>query len=179
MAQDSEELTEHRRLEYQTIVDGYHRITDFRHKLLAFLPLGSTVAVGILATVVRDTDDDSLGRLIDQYVWTIGVFGFLITVGLYFFEWRQVRRCLAYIENGKSLERALGFQGGFFNSRDVRPLGIVGAESAGIIVYGASAAAWSTVAVIGGAETLGYVLLGLTAVAVVARLIDSAGRKDS
>lgn len=168
------------RLKYETMIDGYHRITDFRHKLLAFLPLGSAAAIGFLVTVASDTPrDEDVGELISSHLWTIGLFGFVVTLGLYFFEWRQVVRCLAYIDRGKKLEDSLGFSGGFFTDRGDPPLKFVGAESAGVLVYGASAAAWSTVAVFGDNEVVGYALLGLTAAGMVVRLIQTAKRYNT
>lgn len=166
--------------EYGTLLDGYHKITDFRHKLLALLPLGSTVAIGILAGVANDAHDarDGIAELIGDYSWTIGVFGLVVTIGLYFFEWKQVDHCIAYIERGKELERQLRFGGGGFFSleKPERLGGLVGAEAAGVLIYGASAGAWSVVIVLGGAKEPGLTALTLVVVACLARLFQAVAR---
>jgi uncharacterized protein (DUF58 family) len=131
-----------RRLEYQTICDGYHRIADFRAKLLALLPLASGTGVGLLINA-----EPKSGGL--SYLWAIGLFGFLATLGLYFYEARGVDRCKKLIERGKELEADLKFRGGLFRDRPDPRFGFIGSETAGYVIYGASALAWLLVFVVG------------------------------
>jgi hypothetical protein len=62
---------------YEKICTSYHSIDDFRTKLLGFLPLASG------AGVIFITKD---GGLLNKYVAFIGVFGVLITIGLFLYE---------------------------------------------------------------------------------------------
>jgi hypothetical protein len=74
------------------------------------------------------------------------VFGFVVTVGLYFFEWHQMKHCGAIIDRGKLLEQRLGFgPGGFFT---IRPKTWIDAHTAGYIVYGVVAVAWASVVIV-------------------------------
>jgi hypothetical protein len=154
------------KFEYETLVAGHDRITDFRAKLLGFLPLGSTVAIGVL-TAVRDD-----APLLRDYFWAVGAFGFVVTVGLYFFEWHQMKHCGAIIARARVIERKLRFEtGGFFT---IRPDSWVDAHTAGYIVYGIVATAWASVVVVSRSgvlsDVLGWVLIAILATLICAGL---------
>ena len=131
-----------RRFEYETLCDAYHRITDFRGKLLALLPLAS--GVGVVTLLGND-----LRGIASSYLLLIAIFALLVTVGLYFYENRGVERCKSLIQRGKELEELMRFRGGLFRDRPRQRFGFIGSEVAGYVVYGATALAWVAVAIIG------------------------------
>lgn len=87
---------------YQELCTSYHKIADFRAKLLGLLPLASGTGIYLLASAGQS-----------PYYGAIGSFGFLITLGLYFYEIRGIQRCNALIEIGKHFEKTLGVEGQF------------------------------------------------------------------
>ena len=53
------------------------------------------------------------------YAWVVGIFGFLITLGLFFYELRGLQRTQALERSAKAMESALGLtQGQFLSSRN-------------------------------------------------------------
>jgi hypothetical protein len=78
----------------------------------------------------------------------VGVFGFLVTLGLFTYELRGIQRCNALIEVGKALEDELGVQGQF-RLRPGAVNGIIGTTLAARIIYPAVLAAWLFVALYG------------------------------
>ena len=70
--------TANARLAYQEVCKSYQAIVDFRVKLLGFLPL----ATGLGAYGVLGKDE------IPAWSWVAGIFGFLITLGLFLYELR-------------------------------------------------------------------------------------------
>ncbi len=78
----------------------------------------------------------------------VGVFGFLVTLGLFTYELRGIQRCNALIEAGKALEDKLGIQGQF-RLRPGAVSGIISTTLAARIIYPAVLAAWLFVALYG------------------------------
>jgi len=128
------------RIVYSEVCKSYHAIADFRAKLLALLPIASG-AGGLLILAEKDT--------VKEYLGPIGVFGAAVTLGLFVYELRGIQRCKDLIEAGKALENKMEI-GGQFRSRKKGHLGgLVGAETAGWIVYLTVLAAWCYLAIIG------------------------------
>ena len=95
---------------YQEVCTSFHAVDDFRAKLLGFLPLAS----GGVFLLLGDALLDSRKRgLIEDHLTAIGVFGFLITLGLFIYELRGIRRCAMLIKLGKRIEERLGIIGQF------------------------------------------------------------------
>lgn len=127
---------------YQELCTSYHGIADFRAKLLGFLPLASGTGIFLLLGQLPGPDQSPLT------LTAVGVFGFLVTLGLFTYELRGIQRCNALIEAGKALEQELGFQGQFrLRPRAVN--GIIGTTLAAWIIYPAVLAAWLFVAMYG------------------------------
>lgn len=129
------------KLSYEKICDSYHNITDFRAKLLALLPL-ATGTGGIL--LLREPEHvKALGP--------IGLFGVVVTVGLFMYEVRGIQRCHVLEQQAKVLERRLQLrrEEAQFLGDPGRVLGFVGPPGAGIITYGAVTCAWLFVAGVG------------------------------
>ena len=99
MALDQDQLG-NARLAYQEVGKTYQSIADTRLKLLGFLPLSS--GVGIYA-VLGDG-----GASIPPFAWVAGLFGLLVTLGLFFYELRGLQRSAALERSGRSSRRAWG-----------------------------------------------------------------------
>jgi hypothetical protein len=82
---------------YAECSNGYHKIDDFRAKLLGFLPLAS--ATGIFGTLYIDSKSVMPGNHI-----ALGLFGVLATVGLLIYELKGILKCTQFIFLGKWIE---------------------------------------------------------------------------
>src|SRR5688500_3097203 len=80
---------------YQAICDSHAKITDFRSKLLGFLPLASGAGGLILLA------DDRINR---DYLTAIGLYGLAVTLGLFLYELRGIQTCLRLREQAAALE---------------------------------------------------------------------------
>ncbi len=122
---------------YEQLCDSYRAIDDFRAKLLGLLPLATG---GGLVFLVSTLSDEAR-----HFLPTMGVFGFVVTLGLFFYEIYGIRKCGALIDAGKQLEHTLGVEGQF--TRRPREVAHLIAEpfAAGVI-YPAVLAAWMYVA---------------------------------
>src|SRR6266498_1534645 len=146
---------ENTRTEYKEVCQNHRTITDFRGKLLTLLPVVS--GVGIYLLVPKTT---SAGDLDPRYLVAIGVFGVLVTVGLFLHELRGIQECGELIEVGRSLEVKMGFTDGQFirwdnyyhrqKSRLKRFINnFKGPVGAAYVIYPSVAAAWLFVAALG------------------------------
>jgi hypothetical protein len=134
------------RAAYASVCDAYHKIDDFRAKLLALLPLAS--GTGILLLLSQDAKSENL--------IAVGVIGLGATVGLSLYEVRCIRRCRTLINAGMRLEVLLNFPA-LNPGRDPAPdqdrrLGAFGAPrhpfllgpaTASVIVYSTVIAGWA------------------------------------
>lgn len=98
---------ENLRTVYQELCTSYRAIDDFRGKLLGFLPLASGTGIFLLIY-----DEERLAAVKDAFL-PIGVFGILITLGLFIFEIYGIRRCTHLIIFGESLEKHMHLEGQF------------------------------------------------------------------
>ena len=109
---------------YDQVCTGFHKIDDFRAKLLGFLPLvtggGLVLLTGRLAAVDR------------EFFGPAGLFGILVTIGLLVYELNGMRRCRDLIYDGEALENTMRLNAassspgpitrpGFSPSRSPRP----------------------------------------------------------
>jgi hypothetical protein len=146
---------------YDTLCTSYHGIDDFRGKLLGFLPLATG---GIFLLAEKDVlKTDHVLAL------SFGIFGFLITLGLFIFELYGIRKCTHLIILGKHLEHQLGIEGQFLNRPDglegFLPWGfarLISEPMASGLIYPAVSAAWLYLALQG----LDKLRAGLFAIAV-------------
>jgi hypothetical protein len=135
---------------YKLIADSYHKIDDFRAKLLALLPLAS--GAGIFFLLRSDLGLRSEGNSRDLIA--VGLLGFLATLGLFVYEIRGIQRCWDLIEAGRRLERELGlpkvkgrnrkYRLGAFDAP--RPIGfgrLLGPFGAALLIYPAVLGAWA------------------------------------
>src|SRR5690348_15762443 len=100
MTQQAAIPPENLRLAYTELCKSYQAIVDFRAKLLGLLPLAS--GAGFFALLGNGKDP------VPYYAWVAGLFGFAITVGLFFYELRGLQRATALEHTGRQLESQLG-----------------------------------------------------------------------
>ena len=133
------------RTAYEQLCLSYRAIDDFRSKLLGFLPF--VTGAGVLALL------GPLKAASQTLLAPIGAFGFLVTLGLFFFEIHGIRKCHSLINNGKRLECKLNVtDGGQFCER---PIAIVNEPFAAGFIYPTVGATWLYVAL----NTIGWPLL--------------------
>jgi hypothetical protein len=176
--------------DYSEVCTSHKAITDFRAKLLALLPIASGAAVGVLGFTAKNSG----GLLV-----ALGVFGMVVTIGLFMYEVRQIDLCKQLRNHAEWIEGRLGIEVGQFGGRrphlKVRQLyggearrsredrlrsqevngtvdkakavdkaeivdkaepGLVGAETAGYIIYHAVIVAWLALALFGLGQLLGW-----------------------
>lgn len=126
---------------YKELCTSYRAIDDFRQKLLGILPLASS---GILTFLI---DPKFLGGetadVFRPLLPGIGLLGFLVTLGLFFFEIYGIRRCTYLILVGEYLECELGMKHGQFRDRPPSVFGFIAEPMAAGVIYPAVMAAWS------------------------------------
>lgn len=133
-----DELKERKARAYEQLCDSYRAIDDFRAKLLALLPMATAGGMFLLV------GDDGRAVAMKPFLSAIGIFGFVVTLGLFFFELHGILKCTHLIGAGAKLEEQLGIELDEGQFRD-RPLGIfnfINEPFAASIVYPAVLAAW-------------------------------------
>jgi hypothetical protein len=92
--------SDHLKAVYDQLCNSYHKVDDFRAKLLGFLPLASGIAFyGLL--------DPGENNKISEHLTEIGLFGALITLGLLIYELKGIQKCTGFIHYGNILEKKL------------------------------------------------------------------------
>ena len=131
---------------YDQLCQSYRAIDDFRAKLLGFLPLASAGGAFLLLNDVLVNPEKS--KFARAFVEPLGLFGFVITLGLFFYEIYGIRKCHALIEAGKQLEYSLGITDGQFNSRPHNVLWVINEPFATGVIYPAVLAGWMFLALV-------------------------------
>lgn len=135
------------RLLYQEVCRSHDAITMFRAKLLGLLPLATGVGVLVLLDPGLMDGNDPPSML-----GPIGIFGFAVVLGLFIYELRGVQTCkmlrcrAAMIESELRIPRC---QSQYQDRPPAGLAGLVGAEFAAWIVYGAILTSWIYVAGVG------------------------------
>src|SRR5579864_8533935 len=142
MSEQASAAPENLRLMYTELCKSYQAIADFRAKLLGFLPLAS--GAGFFALLGNGKDP------VPYYAWVAGLFGFAITLGLFFYELRGLQRSAALEHTGRQLEGELGItSGGQFSAQPAGRLhGFVDARGAAWLIYPSVLAGWAYMAVL-------------------------------
>jgi hypothetical protein len=128
------------RTTYQELCNSYRAIDDFRTKLLGFLPLATIAGIFVVVT------DKAKMDAAQPYFWPIGVFGFVITLGLFFYELYGIKKCTHLIRAGIELETKLHVNGGQFSKRPPGVAGLINEPLASGVIYPAVLAAWTFLA---------------------------------
>ena len=129
------------RLVYQELCTSYRAIDEFRTKLLGFLPLATG---GLFLLIVNP--EEAKQKVIEPFLLPIGIFGFAIALGLFFFELYGIRKCHYLIKVGDYLESQMGGLKGQFVTRPPGILGFISEPLASGIIYPAVLAAWTALA---------------------------------
>ena len=82
---------------YEQVCNSYYKIDEFRGRLLALWPIlgGAAGGIALLASEKLRTD----------YLLPIGIFGFLVSVGVGIYEWTQTLRCAQLKQVARQLEK--------------------------------------------------------------------------
>jgi hypothetical protein len=152
---------ENLRLIYTELCKSYQSIVDFRAKLLGFLPLAS--GAGFFALLGNGKDP------VPYYAWVAGLFGFAITLGLFFYELRGLQRSAALERAGRELEGQLGLTSGQFSAQPSPDLhGFVDARGAAWLIYPSVLAGWAYIAALQRVGVLWAVVVGVVIAVAVA-----------
>jgi len=130
------------RIAYQQVCSSHNAIADFRAKLLGFLPLAS--GTGIFLLLNNNVTTNGVAK---QYIWPVGIFGFVVTLGLFFYELRGIQQCNRLIAVGERIEYLLTIDGQF-NRRINPPSRIISHTFAARVIYPAVLAAWIYLALV-------------------------------
>jgi len=125
---------------YEQLCNSYRAIDDFRSKLLGFLPLATGTGVFLLIT------DPEKIKFMQGLFQPIGAFGFIITLGLFFYELYGIKKCTYLIRAGKALENELNIQNGQFTQRPPGVAILINEPLAAGVIYPAVLAAWTFLA---------------------------------
>ena len=124
---------------YKEISSRLQKIDDFRAKLLGFLPLAS--GTGLFLLFGRSFGNADFRTYIEPYLLPVGLFGFMITLGLFFYEIRGIQRCNFLIKRGAAIENLIRIQGQF-NAKLPPKLGFIRATTAAYVIYPAVFGVW-------------------------------------
>lgn len=152
---------ENLRTGYREVCQNHRAVTDFRGKLLTLLPVVSGVGIYLLIPKTANPGD-----LDPTYLVAIGLFGVLVTLGLFLHEIRGIEECGDLIEVGRWLEEKMGLSEGQFIREDnyyhrqkswLRGFinNFKGPVGAAWVIYPSVGAAWLFVATLGFAGVCG------------------------
>lgn len=131
---------ENLRTVYKELCSSYRAIDDFRTKLLGFLPLATGAGIFFLVTDRTKID------FVQPYFLPIGAFGFVITLGLFFYEFYGIKKCTYLIRAGMELEKQLTINDGQFRKRPPGVARFIDEPLAAGVIYPAVLAAWTFIA---------------------------------
>ena len=99
--------------EYAEVCKSHAGITDFRAKLLALLPIASGAGIALLIT----QGSGSVSRSQAGMLVALGIFGAIVTAGLFLYELRQIDLCKQMRNHAAWIEKQLGIDAGQFGGR--------------------------------------------------------------
>jgi hypothetical protein len=135
---------ENLRTAYEQLCLSYRAIDDFRSKLLSLLPFvtgaGVLALLGPLAPESASQAPLAPESASQAPLAPIGLFGFLVTFGLFLFEIHSIQKCRSLINSGVRLECELKVanEGQFCR----RQIGVVSMPLAAGLIYPTVGAAW-------------------------------------
>jgi hypothetical protein len=121
---------------YQQLCDSYHKIDDFRAKLLALLPFAS--AAGLFLLLNDKLPSPAAMRAAGPFFVPIGIFGVVVTLGLFAYEIYGIQKCGELIDTGIRLETEMKVRGQFTS----RPNRVINEVFAAAVIYPAVLAGW-------------------------------------
>jgi hypothetical protein len=131
---------------YSEVSKAHATIMDFRAKLLTLLPLASGAGIFLLLQV-------DLPNFKPEHMSAAGIFGALVTLGLYVHEITNIRWCGVLWNQGSMLEQKMfGKEApslGLFHGHPKTVSGFVSTRAAALVIFPATLGAWAYVAVTG------------------------------
>jgi hypothetical protein len=128
---------------YEQLCNSYRAIDDFRAKLLGFLPLATGTGIFLLLGNSNFKDVENLPAATQCFLLAVGPFGFLITLGLFFYEIYGIKKCAALIKAGQSMEDLLDVNVGQFKKRPQNVAYLINEPFAAGVIYPTVLAAWT------------------------------------
>lgn len=125
---------------YDQLCQSYRAIDDFRAKLLGFIPLVTGAGISFLFEKIPNIEDISVET--KSLLAAVGVFGTLITLGLFSYEIFGIKKCAALIKAGQKLESAMHIKNGQFRRRPQNIAHIINEPFAAGVIYPTVIAAW-------------------------------------
>jgi hypothetical protein len=129
---------------YDQLCNSYRAIDDFRAKLLGFLPLAAGTGIFLILDEVKATGE--LPVETKSVLAAVGLFGFLITLGLFSYEIYGIKKCGALIRSGQKLEGLLRINNGQFLQRPHNVAYVINEPFTAGIIYPTVLAAWTFIA---------------------------------
>jgi hypothetical protein len=133
---------------YEQLCTSYRAIDDFRAKLLGFLPLATGTGIFLLLGSSNFKDVQNLPAATQCFLLAVGAFGFLITLGLFFYEIYGIKKCAALIKAGQDMEDLLHLDVGQFKKRPQNVAFLINEPFAAGVIYPTVLAAWTFFALI-------------------------------
>jgi hypothetical protein len=126
---------------YNELCASYRAIDDFRAKLLGLIPLVTGAGISFLFEKFPNFHDIPMET--KSLLAALGVFGALITVGLFSYEIFGINKCAALIKAGQNLEACLHIENGQFTQRPQNIAHVINEPFAAGIIYPTVMAAWT------------------------------------
>jgi hypothetical protein len=125
---------------YNELCTSYRAIDDFRAKLLGFLPLVTGTGISFLFEKIQNSQDIPIET--KSLLAAVGVFGALITLGLFSYEIFGIKKCAALIKAGQDLEVSMNIENGQFTKRPQSIAHLINEPFAAGVIYSTVLAAW-------------------------------------
>ena len=111
---------------------SYQAIVDFEPNCSGF---AARLRVGAYAVLSKETPP--------AWEWVAGLFGFMVTLGLFLYELRGLQRAAALEQVGRELETEIGLRNGQFQEQPAARLGgFVDPKGAAWVIYPTVEASW-------------------------------------
>ncbi|MFL5383021.1 MAG: hypothetical protein ACJ8GN_10940 [Longimicrobiaceae bacterium] len=127
---------DHRQAIYLQLCDSDHKIDEFRAKLLALLPFAS--AAGLFLLLNDKLPNRAAMQAAGPFFVPIGIFGVVVTLGLFAYEIYGIQKCGELIGTGILLETDMQVRGQFTS----RPNRVINEVFAAGVIYPAVLAGW-------------------------------------
>ena len=134
---------------YDQLCDSYRAIDDIRMKLLGLLPIATGAGILVLTTGGKSAPPRGLAL-------PIGLFGLIVTIGLFSYELHGIKKCGYWIDAGRLIEERLGIYGQFLR-RPHELAGFIDEPFSASIIYPAVLASWLFFALLEAPRWVGYV----------------------
>lgn len=125
---------------YNELCTSYRAIDDFRAKLLGIIPLVTGSAISFLFEAVQNPQEIT-GETKVLFA-AVGVFGVLITLGLFSYEIFGIKKCHALIQAGADIETSMSITNGQFRNRPRNVAYLINEPFAAGVIYPTVIAAW-------------------------------------